>query len=308
MLLRNYLNYSGSKDRIYPTLRTHLERAVKGKKNKHKYLIDLFTGSGVVLFNSVDLFDTLIGVDKCMELVRIHNWITQYPLERIMFDIEVCIAKYGLSKDNKEGYLKLRADYNNEIAEGGFDPVKLYCLITHAFNYQLHTNKKGEFNVPSGAGRSYFNPSLRQKLINIKNYLDEQIVVKDGKTNKILLFTGGDCMDFVHCLNYENKFENVVFYVDPPYSASISKHPYRVGNIKWTEEEDRKLFNCLDYINENDGKFIFSNVLSNNGVHNIPLKNWADSYDIHPIEVSYENCSYQRKNEGGTEEVIITNF
>ena len=114
-------------------------------------------------------------------------------------------------------------------------------------------------------------------------------------------------MDMIKRLNTDD-FENAVFYADPPYSACISKHPYRVGNIKWTADEDRRLFECLDYINKNGGKFILSNVLTNNGVHNIPLKNWASSYVVNPIEVSYQNSSYQRKNNGKTEEVLITNF
>ena len=71
LLYKNYLNYSGSKDRIYPIIRTYLEKAVG--KSKKKILIDMFAGSGVVLFNSLDLFDTNIGIEKCKELVRIHN-------------------------------------------------------------------------------------------------------------------------------------------------------------------------------------------------------------------------------------------
>lgn len=301
------MNYSGSKDRIYPILRTYLEQAIGKKGKKHKYLVDMFAGSGTVAFNSLDLFDTIIGVEKCAELVKIHNWIIYYPLSQILEEIDNIIATYDLSKDNKDGFLTLRARYNEDVAEHAFDPAKLYCLITHAYNYQLHTNKKGEFNAPSGAGRSWFNPSLRQKLINMKNHISEQVKYENGKFNKRLFFTGGDSMDFVHCFKAKS-FEDVVYYVDPPYSACISKHPYRVGNIRWTEDEDRKLFDCLDYIHSNNGKFIFSNVIRNNGVQNIPLQRWAGSYNLHPIEVDYENCSYQRKNNGKTEEVIITNF
>ena len=306
LLYKNYLNYSCSKDRIYPIIRTYLEKAVG--KSKKKILIDMFAGSGVVLFNSLDLFDTSIGIEKCKELVRIHNWIISYPLNDILEEIDKIIAEYGLSKNNKEGFLKLREIYNKQRVQGVINPAWLYCLITHAYNYQLHTNKAGEFNVPSGAGRSWFNPTLRQKLINMKNHISEEVQYVAGAPSRELMITGGDCMDFIHCLKYEGGFKDVVFYVDPPYSASISKHPYRVGNIKWTEDEDRKLFECLDYIHENKGKFIFSNVIRNNGVHNVPLQRWAGNYKLNPIEVQYTNCSYQRKNNGDTEEVIITNF
>lgn len=306
MLLRNYLNYSGSKDRVYPILRTYLEKAVGRSHNK--ILIDMFTGSGVVAFNSLDLFKSTICVDKCNELVRLHNWVLYTPVDKLLEQIDGMISQYNLSKDNKDGFIALRTKYNEFVNENGFDPCMLYCLIMHAYNYQLHTNKKGEFNVPSGAGRSWFNPSIRQKLISMKNHISEHIKCTNGKYDKQLIFTGGDCMDFVRCLNYENKFKDVVFYADPPYSASISKHPYRVGNVKWDEDEDRKLFDCLDFIHKNSGKFILSNVTSNNGIQNVPLQRWAGKYNLNPIEVQYTNCSYQRKNNGKTEEVIITNF
>lgn len=306
MLYKNYLNYSGSKDRIYPILRTYLEKAVG--RSKKKILIDMFAGSGVVLFNSLDLFDTSIGIEKCKELVRIHNWIVSYPLNDILEEIDKIIAEYGLSKDNKDGFLKLRETYNKQRVQGTINPAWLYCLITHAYNYQLHTNKSDEFNAPSGAGRSWFNPTLRQKLINMKEHIQEEVQYVAGAPSRKLMFTPGDAMDFVRCLNYEGGFKDVVFYADPPYLASISKHPYRVGNVKWNEDEDRRLFECLDYIHENKGKFILSNVVQNNGVHNIPLQRWAGKYKLNPIEVQYTNCSYQRKNGGNTEEVIITNF
>ena len=308
VMLKNYLNYSGSKDRIYPIIRKYLEKAVQGKKNKHKYLIDMFCGSAVISFNSLDLFDTIVAVDKCNELIKMHTWIQNTPLEELLKQVDAVISTYELSKTNKEGFLKLREDFNKFITEEGIlHPDLLFCLITHSFNYQLHLNKKGEFNVPSGAGRSYFSSSLRQKLINYKNYIHEVIKYENGDFNKSFSFAYGDAVDFVKCLKPEY-FKDTVFYVDPPYSASISKHPYRIGNIKWTEDEDRKLFDCLDYIHENGGRFIFSNVLQNNGVQNIPLKTWAEKYKVNPIEVDYTFCSYQRKNNGKTDEVIITNF
>ena len=82
MLLRNYLNYSGSKDRVYPILRTYLEKAVGRSHNK--ILIDMFTGSGVVAFNSLDLFKSIICIDKCNELVRLHNWVLYTPVDKLL--------------------------------------------------------------------------------------------------------------------------------------------------------------------------------------------------------------------------------
>ena len=80
-----------------------------------------------------------------------------------------------------------------------------------------------------------------------------------------------------------------------------------VSDIVKKVEPESKVMD-LNESYENKGKFIFSNVIQNNGVHNIPLQRWAGKYKLNPIEVQYTNCSYQRKNSGDTEEVIITNF
>lgn len=303
-MFRNYLNYSGSKDRIYPILRTYLEKAIGD--NKDNTLVDMFAGSCVVAYNSLDLFKEVVCVDKCAELIKIHDWIASTPLDKLLEQIRTTIDKYELSKENKAGFLQLREDYNTGVASNKFSACELYCLIMHSYNYQLHTNKKREFNAPSGAGRSWFNPSIEKKLINMKNHLSKV------KNKPVLL--SGDVLSLINKDNEtfrkatKNDFSKIVFYVDPPYSASVSKHPYRVGNVKWDVDEDRKLFDCLDYIHENNGKFILSNVTTNNGIRNIPLQRWAGKYKLNPIEVQYTNCSYQRKNSGKTEEVIITNF
>lgn len=303
-MFRNYLNYSGSKDRIYPILRTYLEKAIGD--NKDNTLVDMFAGSCVVAYNSLDLFKEVVCVDKCAELIKIHDWIASTPLDKLLEQIRTTIDKYELSKENKAGFLQLREDYNTGVASNKFSACELYCLIMHSYNYQLHTNKKREFNAPSGAGRSWFNPSIEKKLINMKNHLSKV------KNKPVLL--SGDVLSLINKDNEtfrkatKNDFSKIVFYVDPPYSASVSKHPYRVGNVKWDVDEDRKLFDCLDYIHENNGKFILSNVTTNNGIRNIPLQRWAGKYNLNPIEVQYTNCSYQRKNSGKTEEVIITNF
>ena len=55
----------------------------------------------------------------------------------------------------------------------------------------------------------------------------------------------------------------------------------------------------------------FTNAISNNGVTNTILENWIanhDNYVVTPVSIDYTNCSYQRKNGGRTDEVIITNF
>ena len=296
MLINNYLNYIGSKDRYLPQILKFIESGA-AKLGGSPLLIDMCCGSAVVGLNALHsgCVSQVLCVDACKELISMHNWVKQHmSAESLLADIDLIISAYTLDKKNKEGFLRLREDYNAYARCGGLSPRQLYALITHSFNYSLQTNKSGEFNVPFGKDKSCFNKSLRKKLTNWKNALDEV---------KNITFTSGD-FD-----NYRD-FTNCILFVDPPYSASISKHPYRIGNIKWTEEEDRRLFKYLDYMGNSGNLFIFTNATENNGTTNLPLLHWIDKhkYTSTPVSVDYTGCNYQRKNNGKTNEVIITNF
>ena len=296
MIVNNYLNYIGSKDRYLPQILEFIEAGVAqlGKKSNTQ-LIDMFCGSAVVGLNAAKYVDQVLCVDACKEVITLHKWVQQAPsAEGLLADVDIVVSNYSLNKTNKEGFLRLREDYNTMVGQGAINPRWLYALITHSFNYSLQTNKKGEYNVPFGKDRSSFNNSLRKKLSNWKNELDK---------HEYFAFDCGDFREY-------KRFTKSILFVDPPYSASISKHPYRIGNIKWTEEEDRKLFEYLDYMNDRGNLFVFTNVTENNGATNRPLLNWIKEhkYVCTPVSVDYEGCNYQRKNNGKTNEVIITNF
>ena len=295
MIVNNYLNYVGSKDRYISQILKFIEHG--STLTGGNQLIDLFCGSAVVGLNAAPYFKSVVCVDACPEIVYLHNWVKGgASADYLLAEIDLVIAGYGLGKDDKEGFLRLREYYNEQMYKsGGFIPAQLYCLITHSYNYSLHLNKRGGFSVPSGKGRSYFNPTLRNKFSAWKNYLDK---------NKHVTFKTDDFRN----VKVE---EPTVFFVDPPYSAALSKHPYRTGNVKWTEEEDRALLAYLDKLAEGGNYFVFTNAISNNGVTNTILENWIanhDNYVVTPVSIDYTNCSYQRKNGGSTNEVIITNF
>ena len=296
MLVNNYLNYIGSKDRYLPQILKFIEAGAN--KTGGSLLVDLFCGSAVVGANSANYFNKVYCIDACKEVITLHEWMKSgKSSDTLLNEIDNIIKEYELSKTNKEGYLRLREAYNANIREDFIEPSELYCLITHSYNYSLHTNKKGEFNVPFGANRSSFNKSLKKKFTNWKEHLD-------NNHNVFFFWNGFD--------NFDLPTTKSVFFVDPPYSASISKHPYRVGNIKWGDDEDKKLLKLLDEFHSNGHLFVFTNVVSNNGVLNRTLFNWIEvnkgKYFEHPVSVEYKNCSYQRKNNGRTNEVIITNF
>ena len=280
-MLNNCFNYVGSKDRIFPIIDKNLDKS-------KDIFIDVFCGSGVVGVNELSNYSKVVLNDACWQVIDTLKFFRDNEYEKVIHDIERVILDYGLSKENKEGYLKLREDYNADpYLRLVFEPAMFYCLLTHSFNFNIHINSKGQFSVPFGANKSYFNNSLRQKLELF------QWELHDNK-DKITLKSS----DFRDLIGKTPKkiAENAIFYVDPPYLCSDDAYSriYYLG--KWDEDKERALYEHLDQVNEMGGSFLLSNVLHNNGKWNRILEEWSKKYEVIDVSASYENCNYQRRD------------
>lgn len=292
MLIKNCFNYVGSKDRILSQIDLNLDKS-------KKYFIDLFCGSGVVGVNESLFYSSVVLNDACWQLTKVLKYFQANDINDILKEIDKVIAEYELSKENKEGYDRLRDFYNTySYSEKHFNPVIFYCLVTHSFNYNIHINKSGGFNVPFGKNRSSFNSSLRNKLVNFQNVLhaNKDKIQVTSLSYKDLL------SKYSHCL------KDFMIYVDPPYFSSDSSYG-RISYLgKWDGKKEKELLETLDYINEMGGSFLLSNVTKNNGKENKHLNEWATHYNVVKVSSDYENCNYQRKNLGKTQEVLIRNY
>lgn len=292
-MLENCFNYVGSKDRVFPLIDQNLDKS-------KSYFVDLFCGSGVVGINELDNYKKVILNDACWQMTETLKFLRDNSFETVIKEIEKTIKLYKLSKDNKEGYLKLREDFNEEpYLRLVFNPVMFYCLATHSFNYNIHINSSGKFSVPSGYNRCYFNKALRAKL---EAFQWELFNNRDKVTIKNEDFE-------ILVSKAERLIPNSVFYCDPPYYSSDDSYS-RIHYLgKWDEPKERKLYETLDYINEKGGSFLLSNVLENNGKVNYILSEWCKKYNvIDVISSDYTNCNYQRKNNGMTKEILVRNY
>lgn len=293
MCINNCFNYVGSKDRILPKIDNNLD------KNK-KYLIDVFCGSGVVGVNETTNYSKIVLNDMCWQLTETLRYLRTNKHEDTIKELDKVIEEYGLSKTNKEGYLKLRDYYNSECSQReSFSPIHFYLLCTHSFNYNIHINKSGGFSVPFGMNRSYFSNSLRTKL---KNFQDMLYTYKGNITIKTLSFN-----ELVHSMS-DKAIKDSMFYLDPPYLSSDDAYSriYYLG--KWDATKEKLLYDTIDYIHEKGGSFLLSNVIENNGSENTTLIEWSKKYNIVDVSADYTNCNYQRKNKGNTREVMIRNY
>ena len=99
-------------------------------------------------------------------------------------------------------------------------------------------------------------------------------------------------------------------YCDPPYLITTgSYNDGKRGFKDWTETEEKQLLELLDQLNEQGVQFALSNVFYHKGLSNDILIDWSKKYEVHYIDKSYSNCSYQFKDRNTkTVEVLITNY
>lgn len=278
-MYKNPFNYTGAKFKLLPQILPLFP-------TKINTFVDLFGGSGELTFNTQA--EHYIYNEKSKQLVNIFNNLDN----DFIADVEKIIQQYGLSKENKEGFLNLREYYNANLKtmSDRENAVALYCLLTHAFNYQIAFNSKGEYNMPSGKGRSYFSSQLKEKLIA---YIEK----KKQNDIKFLSYDFVD-IDIPSLVSPNDAF----IYVDPPYYITVGAYE-RDYFCKWSEEYENKLLALLDDLSTKGYKWAFSNVLEHKGKSNDLLKSWASKYIIHYLNMDYRNCNYQTKDKSANSSV-----
>lgn len=278
--IKSPLNYTGGKFKLLPQLLEIFPEDIDT-------FVDLFAGGGNVSVNvsakHIVYNDFLWQVPEMLEEFKVCG------AEKCIERIDEYITHYELSKENKEGYLRLRKLYNSGEP---MDPIMLYTLICYSFNNQIRFNGKQEYNMPFGKDRSSFNPALREKFINFVGRLQEIDICffsKDFRAVKVENLRGND---FVYC--------------DPPYLITVASYNENGG---WGEKDEQDLLDKLDNINEAGVKFGLSNVLESKGRSNDILKNWAKKYRVNYLDHTYSNCSYHKKDKQSKDvEVLITNY
>lgn len=243
--------------------------------------VDLF-GGGFNVGVNVDA-EHIVYNDLCSPVVELLSYLKDNSTDVLLKEIDSYIEKYGLTKENKDGFLAIREDYNREKT-----PIKFYTMLCYAFNYQIRFNKNGDYNMPFGKDRSSFNPALREKFIDFSNELHNKDCCFMNLPFDEFDFSDFDNSDFVYC--------------DPPYFNSVAAYNEQGG---WTEEHEKKLLELLDKLNENGVRF----ALSNNLKYDNPfLDEWKQKYKVHYLNGDYSNCNYQKKDKSKDIEVLITNY
>lgn len=282
-LIKSPMNYIGGKYKLLPQILPLFP-------NKISMFYDVFGGGASISLNINSEF--VYYNDIVPYVSNMFNDLKGKSTEECLKEIEKVIKKYSLSKTNKEGFLKLREDYNN----GDRSWVNFYMLICHSFNYQFRFNNSQEYNSSFGKNRSEYTITTENKFIN---FMD--------KLNSIDI--SFDCKDF-RDIDYSDADENDLVYFDPPYLISCGNYNDGKRGFKgWSEQDDLDLMDLCDKLDEQGTRFAMSNILEHKGLKNEKLIEWSKKYKVYTLDYNYDNCNYQDNNKNNnTVEVLIVNY
>lgn len=281
--IKSPLNYIGGKYKLLPQI-------IPLFPDKIDKFVDLFSGGANVGINVKA--NKYYFNDMNYRINELFRFFNKHDSDELVTMINDRITKYGLSKTNKEAYLKFRKDYNKNP-----NPLDLYVLVSYSYNYQFRFNNSMEFNNPFGKNRSSFSKNMEN---NLRMFVDKLHTIDAVFTDE--MFDKFDTSklsihDFV--------------YMDPPYLITTGN--YNDGNrgfINWKEEQEKKMYQLMDDLTNRHIKFALSNVLDHKGQSNDLLKRYIKMHNnifVTHLNYTYRNSSYNTKNKE-SDEVLITNY
>ena len=243
---------------------------------------DLFAGGFNVGIN-IDA-DKIIYNDINFKVREFLEYITNAKITEFYKHILSTIKKFNLQKSNKESYIKLREKYNSAPIESR-DCRDLFLLIMYGYQQQIRFNGQYDYNNP--VGQAGFNDKVLEKLISFSRIT---------KQKKVFYYSE----DYERFFDYINKEDFV--YIDPPYLITLgSYNDGKRGFNGWNDEEEKRLLNFLEKLNDKGVKFMLSNVLYHKDKTNIILMNWVRKN-------KFKIINYNEKARGHRKEIIIINY
>lgn len=294
--IKSPMNYVGGKHKLLPQILPLFPSNID-------VFVDLFCGGFNVGININA--NKIIGNDNNYRVIQLLKMFQEYDGEEIIKRVNNIIDKYGLSKSsvygyekygvnwakenssglakyNKDKFLKLREDFNNNQD----DVFMMYTTIIFSYNCMMQF-KNGVFT--NGVNKVDFNKNIQKNIMRFckeLNSKDISFICKDYKSIPI------------------NK--NNFVYIDPPYLLGLAN--YNKTN-NWDLNSENNLLCYCDILNDNNIKFALSNVLEHKGKKNDLLIEWSKKYNTHYLNFHYNGCNFNnKKSNKKTVEVLITNY
>jgi DNA adenine methylase len=298
--IRSPLFYVGDKYKLMPQLK-------KLFPNDIDTYYDVFCGGGSASINvnakkfvMNDVDEKIIELHEYLQIAsrdidyfieKMYNLIKNYGLslsEKGMTteieELKKIHVKTYFSKYNKDAYLKLRNDYNQNQSNIDF----LYLLLVYGFNHMIRFNRQGKFNLP--VGNVDWNKNVTTALKNYSSWYNN---------NEVTISSGMDFEKFVESIELTS---NDFLYFDPPYLITFSDY-----NKLWSEKDERRLYSVLDRLDRKGIKWGLSNMLFHKGKQNDILFEWSKNYREYRIESNYIS-RFDNTIKKNSKEIYVTNY
>lgn len=273
-LVAPFLKWVGGKRQLIPAIRKKLP---KGLANRPYY--EPFIGGGALLFDLQPKSAVINDYNK--ELINVYKVIQNSPDE--------LIEDLKKHKNTADYFYEIRAIDRkpsfNKLTDIERASRVIYLNKT-CYNGLYRVNNAGEFNSPFG---KYKNP-------NIVNEPIIRAVSKYLKTSKIQILSG----DYEEIL--QDIPTNSFVYLDPPYHP-LSDSSNFTGYIQggWSEEDQIRLRNVCNSLNDRGIKFLLSNSSADF------IKKIYAGYNIHIVKAIRAVNSDSTKR-GQVDEFLISNY
>lgn len=296
-IVRSPFFYVGDKYKLMPQLKELFPRDISS-------YIEPFVGGGSSFLNTMAKNYILNDVDPYV--IKLHEYISSYAgkTDYFFYKLYSVIEKYGLSCSyknitvpdelkrkyiktyyshyNKEAYARMKIDFN--LTE---DLSLLYLLLIYGFNHMIRFNNSGFFNLP--VGNVDYNKNVYNALCNYLNFMN----------NHNVKFFNKDYREFLSKIKFDQK---TFIYFDPPYLISGSEY-----NKYWNEEEERRLYACIDSLNAQGVHFGITNLVNHKGKVNTTFIEWSKKYLCYNINSNYISFN-DNTIKTNSKEVYITNY
>lgn len=282
-LVKSPMNYIGGKYKLLPQL-------LELFPNNISMFYDVFGGGANVSLNVSSEF--VLYNDIVPYVSNMFNEVKGKDANLCLNKIKQLITDYELSKTNREGFEKMRDDYN----KGNKSWDMFFTLMCFSFNNQYRFNNKHEYNSSFGKHKSCFSEVTEKKFVDFicrLNEIDISFLNKDFRE-----------------VDYSDADANDLVYFDPPYLISCGNYNDGKRGFKgWSKQDDADLMKLCDKLDAQGTRFALSNVLEHKGLKNDELIEWSKKYNVHYLNHNYNNCNYQANNNSNrTVEVLITNY
>ena len=269
-----FLKWVGGKRQLIPEIRKLLPKGVS-RNTSYQPLI----AGGALFF---DLQPKCAIINDCnKELINAYRIIRDNPKE--------LIEDLKKHKNTAEYFYEIRAIdrqpifYNLTNIERA---SRIIFLNKTCYNGLYRVNNAGEFNSPFG---NYKNPNIvNEPVINaVSKYLNSAQIQISNEDYEVIL---------------RDIPTNSFVYLDPPYHP-VSESSNFTGYVQggWNEEDQIRLRDTCNILNDNGIKFILSNSASDF------IREIYSDYNIHIVQANrFVNSNSSRR--GQVDEFLIRNY